>query len=82
MRRVAVTGVGVVANCGIGKDAFWNGLLSGVPEHGFDVVDFDPAPYFDNPKEAPRVVIFSERIPTLALLEKELAKQLGVLLEN
>ena len=26
-RRVAVTGVGVVASCGVGKDAFWEGLL-------------------------------------------------------
>ncbi len=24
-RRVAVTGIGVVAPCGIGKDAFWDG---------------------------------------------------------
>jgi 3-oxoacyl-[acyl-carrier-protein] synthase II len=59
MRRVAVTGVGVVANCGIGKDAFWDGLLAGVPEHGFDVVDFDPLPFFDNPKEARRADTFT-----------------------
>ncbi len=26
-RRIAVTGIGVVAPCGIGKDAFWDGLL-------------------------------------------------------
>ena len=26
-RRVAVTGLGVVAPCGLGKDAFWSGLL-------------------------------------------------------
>ncbi len=59
MRRVAVTGVGVVANCGIGKDAFWNGLLAGVPDHGFDVVGFDPLPFFDNPKEVRRADTFT-----------------------
>ena len=59
MRRVAVTGVGVVANCGIGKDAFWDGLLAGPPEHGFDVVDFDPTPFFENPKEARRTDKFT-----------------------
>ena len=26
-RRVAVTGYGVVAPCGIGKEAFWNGQI-------------------------------------------------------
>ncbi len=29
MRRVVVTGVGVVSPLGIGRDAFWNGLLKG-----------------------------------------------------
>ena len=27
-RRVAVTGVGVLATCGFGKEGFWAGLLS------------------------------------------------------
>ncbi|MGI9622397.1 MAG: beta-ketoacyl-[acyl-carrier-protein] synthase family protein [Acidimicrobiales bacterium] len=54
LRRVAVTGLGVVANCGVGADAFWRGLLDGVPEHGFGIADFDPVPFFDNPKEARR----------------------------
>jgi 3-oxoacyl-[acyl-carrier-protein] synthase II len=40
-RRVAVTGVGVVAACGIGREAFWAGLLGPAPDgprvvHGFD----------------------------------------------
>ena len=30
-RRVAVTGLGVVAPCGIGRDAFWEGLLGPAP---------------------------------------------------
>ncbi len=59
-RRVAVTGIGVVANCGIGADAFWQGLLDGVPEHGFDVVGFDPLPFFDSPKEARRADSFTQ----------------------
>ena len=45
--RVAVTGVGVVANVGQGSSDFWNGLLTGVPSHGFEIQDFDPLPYFD-----------------------------------
>jgi 3-oxoacyl-[acyl-carrier-protein] synthase II len=31
VRRVVVTGVGVVAPCGIGRDAFWAGLLGPAP---------------------------------------------------
>ena len=59
--RVAVTGVGVVANVGQGRGAFWNGLLSGVPSHGFEIQDFDPLPYFDgNAKEARRCDRFAQ----------------------
>ena len=72
MRRVAVTGVGVVANCGIGKDAFWDGLLTGVPDNGFDVVDFDPLPFFDNPKEARRADTFTQY--ALAAADQALAQ--------
>lgn len=53
-RRVAVTGVGVVAHCGIGKEAFWQGLLSPVEDVERRVHDFDPSPYFDNPKDERR----------------------------
>lgn len=53
-RRVAVTGVGVVAHCGIGKDAFWKGLQGPVEDIERRVYDFDPAPYFENPKDARR----------------------------
>ncbi len=59
--RVAVTGVGVVANVGQGSSAFWSGLLSGVPSHGFEIHDFDPLPYFDgNAKEARRCDRFAQ----------------------
>lgn len=59
-RRVAVTGVGVVAPCGIGKDAFWNGLLA--PQVGSErrVPDFDPLKWFDNPKDARRADRFTQ----------------------
>lgn len=60
MRRVVITGLGVVAPNGIGKDAFWNACLNGTsgiqPIHSFDatqhpvriageVREFDIAPY-------------------------------------
>src|SRR5687767_11750045 len=55
-RRVAVTGYGVVAPCGIGREAFWNGLLGpGLVGTKVSVVeDWDPLPWFDNPKDARR----------------------------
>lgn len=59
-RRVAVTGYGVVACCGTGKDAFWQGLLSAPPEGERRVHGFDPTPYFDNPKEARRTDRFAQ----------------------
>jgi 3-oxoacyl-[acyl-carrier-protein] synthase II len=60
-RRVAVTGIGVVSPVGIGREAFWQGLLSPQPTTGERAVpDFDPAPYFDNPKEARRADRFTQ----------------------
>ena len=59
-RRVVVTGMGVVAPCGIGPEAYWQGLLS-TPEPGLRrVEDFDPAPYFDNAKEVRRADRFAQ----------------------
>ena len=55
-RRVAITGFGVVAPCGIGKSAFWQGLLgpaiTGAKSYTF--ADWDPAPYYASPKESRR----------------------------
>jgi 3-oxoacyl-[acyl-carrier-protein] synthase II len=60
-RRVAVTGIGVVSPVGIGRDAFWKGLLSPQPNSNERAVtDFDPAPYFDNAKEARRADRFTQ----------------------
>jgi len=55
-RRVAITGFGVVAPCGIGKEAFWAGLNGPGLSSGrsVEVPDWDPSPYFENAKEARR----------------------------
>ena len=60
-RRVAVTGIGVVAACGIGKDAYWNGLLHLDPGDATRrVVAFDPVPLFENAKEVRRADRFTQ----------------------
>ena len=56
-RRVAITGLGVVAPCGLGKEAFWQGLLGpglsgGAPSSV--ISDWDPSPYYDSPKDSRR----------------------------
>ena len=63
--RVAITGFGVVAPCGIGKEAFWKGLLGpGVTGTKYtELPDWDPSPYFDSPKDARR----SDRCEQFAL---------------
>lgn len=60
-RRVAVTGLGVIAQCGYYVDAFWNALLTAEPgESSRRLVDFDPTPYFAGPKEARRADRFTQ----------------------
>ena len=63
--RVAITGLGVVAPCGIGKDAYWNGLMGpGITNtRSLELTDWDPQPYFDSPKDARR----ADRVEQLAL---------------
>ena len=55
-RRVAITGFGVVAPCGLGKDAFWQGLLGPAVTGTKSVTfaDWDPSPYYASPKESRR----------------------------
>ncbi len=62
-RRVAVTGIGVIALAGIGKDAFWKGLNSDAPVGFREIEDWDASPYFDSPKDARR----SDRYTQFAL---------------
>ena len=59
-RRVAITGVGVVSPCGIGTEAYWQGLLSAPPEGLRRIENFDPEAYFTNPKEARRTDRFAQ----------------------
>ena len=64
-RRVAITGFGVVAPAGIGTENFWAGL-NGPGITGGQIVeidDWDPAPYFDSPKDARR----ADRVEQFAL---------------
>jgi 3-oxoacyl-[acyl-carrier-protein] synthase II len=61
-QRVVITGIGVVAPNGIGKEAFWQALLKGLSgvrsirrfdtspylsRIGGELVDFDPLPFFE-----------------------------------
>ena len=75
-RRVAVTGMGVVASCGIGTDAFWDGLCGNAPEGERRVHDFDPSPHFENPKAVRR----SDRCTQFAIAAADMAlEQAGTL---
>ncbi len=58
-RRVAVTGVGVIAATGIGAESFWKGLLTepGVGPH--EVRGWDPEPWIPR-KESRRLDRFSQ----------------------
>lgn len=64
-RRVAVTGLGVVAPAGIGAKDFWAGLNRSSAPQGRTIVfeDWDPSPYFDSPKQSRR----ADRVEQFAL---------------
>jgi 3-oxoacyl-[acyl-carrier-protein] synthase II len=64
-RRVAVTGLGVVAPAGIGVDDFWTGLLGPGTTGGVatEIEGWDPSPYFESPKHARR----ADRVEQFAL---------------
>jgi 3-oxoacyl-[acyl-carrier-protein] synthase II len=64
-RRVAVTGLGVVAPAGIGVDDFWAGLLGPGTTGGVatEIDDWDPTPWFESPKHARR----ADRVEQFAL---------------
>jgi 3-oxoacyl-[acyl-carrier-protein] synthase II len=64
-RRVAITGLGVVAPAGIGREAYWQGLLgpglTGTQDTTIEA--WDPSPWFDSPKDARR----ADRVQQFAL---------------
>ena len=55
-RRVAVTGLGVVAPAGLGKQNFWSGLLGPGATSGrsIEIDDWDPSAHFESSKAARR----------------------------
>ncbi|MFP4513414.1 MAG: beta-ketoacyl-[acyl-carrier-protein] synthase family protein [Acidimicrobiales bacterium] len=76
-RRVAVTGVGVVAPCGIGRDDYWQGLLTAPPEgRERHVEPWDPTPWFENRKEARRTDRFTQFAIAAADMALEQAGQI------
>ena len=60
MRRVAITGLGVVSPVGVGQDAFWQGLLRPQPAGERRVHDFDPSRAYDDPKAIRRADRFEQ----------------------
>jgi 3-oxoacyl-[acyl-carrier-protein] synthase II len=78
-RRVAVTGVGVVAPCGIGSDDYWAGLLGPAPTgRERRVEDWDPSPWFENRKEARRTDRFAQFALAAAAMALDEAGKLDV----
>jgi 3-oxoacyl-[acyl-carrier-protein] synthase II len=75
-RRIAVTGLGVAAPCGIGQEAFWAGLLGPAPEGPRRVDHLDATPLY-GPKEIRRVDRFTQLAALAAAEAVEDAGELG-----
>jgi 3-oxoacyl-[acyl-carrier-protein] synthase II len=75
-RRVVVTGIGVVSCCGIGADAFFEGLSHSLGDAPRRVDDFDPSRYFE-PKEARQTDRFAQFSLATAQMALEDAGELG-----
>jgi 3-oxoacyl-[acyl-carrier-protein] synthase II len=79
-RRVAITGYGVVAPCGLGRDDFWQGLLGPAITGGTTtrIADWDPSPWFENAKESRRADRFQQYAVAAAAEAFADAGELGV----
>ena len=64
--RVAVTGMGVVSAVGIGAEAYFDGLCSLAPVGERRITGFNPAEYYDNPKQARRADPFTQYVVAAA----------------
>ena len=79
-RRVAVTGLGVVAPCGIGRDAYWGGLLGpGITSgRSIEIENWDPSPWYASPKDARRADRVEQFAIAAATEAFEQAGELGI----
>ena len=79
-RRVAVTGLGVVAPCGMGAKGYWEGLLGpGVTSGRATKIEaWDPMPWYASPKEARRADRVEQFAIAAATEAFEQAGDLGV----
>ncbi len=59
LRRVAVTGVGVVTGPGLGVEAFWEGLTKDPGKGPFTIENWDPSAWIPR-REARRLDLFSQ----------------------
>jgi len=75
-RRVVITGMGIVSCCGIGLDAFWEGLHRPARDGERRVEDFDPSAWF-GPKEVRRVDRFAQFSVAAASITKQDAGEIG-----
>ena len=80
-RRVAVTGLGVVAPCGIGNDEFWAGLLATPADGERRIEGFDPSQWF-GPKEVRRTDRFAQLAVAAAAMALDDAGPLSVDLDR
>jgi len=76
-RRVVVTGLGVVAPNGIGKDAYWKALMEGKNAVS-TITRFDPSPYSTRIGGEVKGFLPHPRIPHEHLAHMDRAYQMGV----